>query len=133
LFPIVSPLAAELGRLRGNTTWEHGYCPNCGNWPLLGEQRGLEQLRYLRCGLCAGEWQIDRLVCPFCGTREAANLGYLHVEGADHQRAATCDSCHSYVKVLASLGPLSPLDLIVEDLATLHLDMIALERGYMGP
>lgn len=133
LFPIVSPLVAELAQLRSNIAWQHGDCPNCGGPPLLGEHRGLEQLRYLRCGLCASEWQIDRLLCPFCGTREAADLGYLHVEGADHQRAATCDSCRGYVKVLASLGPFTPLDLIVEDLATLHLDMIALERGYTAP
>ena len=34
-------------------TWPHGYCPTCGSWPLLAESRGLEQLRLLRCGLCA--------------------------------------------------------------------------------
>src|SRR5437870_5924262 len=32
--------------------WERGYCPTCGSWPLLGEFRGLEQSRFLRCGLC---------------------------------------------------------------------------------
>jgi FdhE protein len=133
LFPALTQLAAELAPLRGAATWAPTYCPTCGSWPLLGEHRGLEQLRYLRCGLCAAEWQVDRLLCPFCGTREHADLGYLHVEGADHQRAVTCEQCRGYLKVLATLGPLKPLDLLVQDLATLPLDMIALERGYATP
>ena len=130
LFPALTQLSAELASLRGAAAWAQTYCPNCGGWPLLGEHRGLEQLRYLRCGLCAGDWQADRLLCPFCGTRDHADLGYLHVEDADHERAVTCEQCHGYLKVLASLAPLTPLDLVVRDLATLHLDMIALERGY---
>jgi FdhE protein len=130
LFPMLTRLSAELAPLRDAAAWKQTYCPNCGGWPLLGEHRGLEQLRYLRCGLCGGDWQVDRLLCPFCGTREHADLGYLHVEGADHERAVTCEHCNGYLKVLASLAPLAPLDLVVQDLATLHLDMIALERGY---
>ena len=130
LFPILTPLAPELAQLRENIAWAHGNCPNCGHPPLLGEHRGLEQLRYLRCGLCAGAWQSDRLLCPFCGTRDHNDLSYLHVDGADHERTVTCEQCHGYLKVLASLGAFSPLDLLVEDLATVHLDMIALERGY---
>jgi len=130
LFPALTRLSAELAPLRGAAIWAQTYCPHCGSRPLLGEHRGLEQLRYLRCGVCAGDWQVDRLLCPFCRTREHADLGYLHVEDADHERAVTCEQCHGYLKVLASLAPLTPLDLVVRDLATLHLDMIALERGY---
>ncbi len=133
LFPALTQLAAELAPKPGAAAWGHGYCPVCGSWPLLAEQRGLEQLRYLRCGLCAAEWQADRLRCAFCGTRDHEQLGYLHVEGAEHERAATCEQCRGYLKVLASLAPLAPLELVVQDLATLHLDMIALERGYMAP
>ncbi len=133
LFPALTGLAAELAPLHSAGAWDPGYCPTCGSWPLLAEHRGLEQLRYLRCRLCASEWQVDRLLCPFCGSREHDELGYLQVEGADHERAATCESCRGYLKVLASLAPLAPLDLVVQDLATLHLDMIAIERGYMAP
>jgi len=131
LFPALTRLSADLAELRGVTAWAQSYCPICGNQPLLGEHRGLEQLRYLRCGLCAAEWQVDRLLCPFCGTRDHAALGYLHVEDADHERAVTCEHCHGYLKVLASLAPLTPLELVVRDIATLHLDMVALERGYI--
>lgn len=133
LLPGLSQLAGELAPGRGAPAWPHCYCPICGSWPLLAEQRGLEQLRYLRCGLCAAGWQADRQLCPFCGNRNHQRLGYQHIAGADHERAATCEECRGYLKVLASLAPLTPLELIVRDLATLPLDMIALERGYLAP
>lgn len=129
LFGTLSDLAARLAPLRDGP-WGHGYCPTCGAWPLLAEQRGLEQQRYLRCGLCAGSWGSDRLRCPFCGNRDHTELGYLFLDGKEQQRAATCDSCHGYIKVLTSLTPIPPYELAVRDLATLHLDMAALERGY---
>jgi FdhE protein len=133
LFPSLEQLAAQLAPLRADSAWRQGYCPTCGSWPLLGEYRGLEQARVLRCGLCATEWPIDRLVCPFCGSRDHKDLGYLHVEGDEHIRAATCERCLGYVKTLATLGPIPAIELAVHDLATIHLDLIAVERGYAAP
>jgi FdhE protein len=133
LFPALAPLAAKLATLQSTGAWGRGYCPSCGNWPLLGEHRGLEQARFLRCGLCAASWAVDRIFCPFCGTRDHQHLHFLHVEGADQQRAVTCDNCQGYLKVLASLVPIPAAELAVQDVATLHLDMVALERGYAAP
>jgi FdhE protein len=133
LFPALEQLARQLAPLRGAATWQQGYCPTCGGWPLLGEYRGLEQTRFLRCGLCATEWAVDRLLCPFCGSRSHENLGYLYVEGDEHKRAATCDNCRGYVKMLATLAPIPAAELAIHDLATIHLDMVALERGYAAP
>jgi FdhE protein len=133
LFPSLERLAAQLGPLRASAAWQQGYCPICGSWPLLGEHRGLEQTRFLRCGLCATEWPVDRLLCPFCGSRDHQDLGYLHVEGQEQQRVITCERCRGYLKVLATLAPISPLELAVYDLGTLHLDMVAFERGYAAP
>jgi FdhE protein len=133
LFPALLPLATELAKLQSAGVWGHGYCPICGSWPLLGEHRGLEQARFLRCGLCAASWPVDRIMCPYCETRDHQQLSYLHVEGADQQRAVTCDNCQGYIKVLASLAPIPAAELAVHDVATLHLDMVALERGYAAP
>jgi len=131
LFPVLSSLCNVLSPLQQAARWEQGYCRVCGSWPLLGEFRGLEQLRFLRCALCAGEWEFPRLRCPFCGTRDHQLLGYLHVEGEETKyRAATCEHCHGYVKILSTLTPLSPPQLLVADLATTHLDLVAAERGY---
>jgi FdhE protein len=87
----------------------------------------------LRCGLCASGWAVDRLLCPFCGSRDHEDLGYLYAEGDEHRRAGTCERCRGYVKMLATLSAIPPAELPVHDLATLHLDMIALERGYSPP
>jgi FdhE protein len=131
LFPVFSQINASVTPLYQGTRWSHGYCPTCGSWPLLGEFRGLEQTRFLRCGLCAADWEFARLACPFCGTRDHRQLGYFHVEGEEaRQRAATCNACRGYVKMRATLTPLKPLELLVADAATLHLDLAAAERGY---
>jgi FdhE protein len=133
LFPALEQLAAQLAPLRGLAAWQAGYCPTCGSWPLLSEYRGLDQARFLRCGLCATEWSLDRQLCPFCGCRDHQQLGYLHIEGDLQKRAATCEQCQCYNKTLATLVPIPPIELAVDDLATIHLDIIALEHGYLAP
>jgi FdhE protein len=132
-FPVLAKIAQAWhgGDSRGTPSWDYGYCPTCGSWPLLGEFRGLEQIRFLRCGLCASGWQFARLRCPFCDNRDHRQLGYFHVEGEESRyRAATCDACHGYVKMVSTLDALSAPQLLVADLATLHLDLAAGERGY---
>jgi len=134
LLPCLEQVTTHLAPLRANQPWNHGYCPTCGAWPVLAEQRGLEQLRYLRCGLCADAWEVDRLWCPFCTNRDHTLLGYLYVEGDEQkQRVATCDACQSYVKLRSTLTPFTPLQLLVEELALLHLDLLAMEKGYVSP
>jgi formate dehydrogenase maturation protein FdhE len=74
------------------------------------------------------------LLCPFCGTRDHRLLGYLHVEGEEAQyRAATCDTCRGYVKMLSTLTALTGPQLLVAELAMLHLDLAALQRNYLPP
>jgi FdhE protein len=133
LLPSLAALHAALAPLVDGTAWPHGCCPTCGSWPLLGEYRGLEQRRVLRCGLCAAEWELPRLLCPFCGTRDHRLLGYFSVEGEEGRcRATTCDACRCYVKMTATLQPLALPQLLVTDVATLHLDLAAAERGFTG-
>jgi FdhE protein len=133
LFPVFTALAASLAELRSGMAWEQGYCPTCGYWPLLGEFRGLEQTRFLRCGLCADGWEVTRLWCSFCENRDHEQLGFLQVEGEESAyRVATCDVCRGYVKMVTTLTPLPPLQLLVADAVTLHLDLAASERGYLA-
>jgi len=134
LMPQLCRHRAGLASLLQGVSWQHGFCPICGSWPKLGEYRGLEQTRFLRCGLCAAEWEFPRLCCPFCGCKDHRKLGYLHVEGEQGKyRATTCDECHQYVKMVSSLIALKPLQILVTDLATMHLDLIAADRGYFQP
>jgi len=133
-FPALARLTQSCKEYYQNSSWENGYCPNCGSWPLLGEARGLEQDRILRCGLCAAGWKVDRLFCPFCGNRDHRTLGYLHLEGEeDHYRAGSCEACQGYVKWVTAMFALSEPQLLVADLATVHLDLAAAERGFFVP
>ncbi len=114
-------------------TWAEGYCPICGDWPSLAETRGLDGQRRLRCGRCGGDWRTERLRCPFCGERGHENLGSLVSEGREPQAVDVCERCRHYVKTLTALVPVRPEDVFLHDLATLVLDVIALERGYRRP
>jgi FdhE protein len=129
LFPLLVPISAALPP--PGPAWGRGYCPACGSWPLLGEFRGLEQVRWLRCGLCAAGWEFPRLACPFCDNRDHHQLGFLHVEGDEgRRRVATCEACRGCVRMLATLGPLAPAQLLVAEVALLHLELAAAGLGY---
>jgi FdhE protein len=134
LFPWLSRVSAQLTALRDGTPWQQGYCPTCGSWPLLGEYRGLDQTRYLRCGLCAAGWEVPRLLCPFCGTRDHEKLGYFYPEEEPTRfRVTTCEECRGYVKTATTLQPLNPPQLLLTDVITLDLDLAAAARGYVVP
>jgi FdhE protein len=134
LFPDLVALRGGLEPLLAAGPWEQGYCPVCGSFPKLGEYRGLEQVRFLRCGLCAAQWQFPRLRCPGCGNGDHRQLSYLHVAGEEGKcRAATCEACRQYVKMVSTLGPLSPPMLLATDVATVHLDLLAAEQGFSPP
>src|SRR5205085_6127533 len=132
--PLLAQIAERFEPVVQDAGWDRGNCPVCGSWPLLGEFRGLTQSRFLRCGLCAASWEFARLRCPFCDERDHRQLGYLHAEGEqDRCRAATCDTCRGYVKMVSTLSTLSVPFLLVEDVATLHLDLAAADRAYCVP
>jgi len=134
LFPTFVTISAGLESMLPASAWTRGYCPVCGSFPKLGEFRGLEQTRFLRCNLCAAGWQFPRLSCPCCGNQDHRQLGYLHVEGEEGKcRANTCEECRQYVKMVSTLWPLSPLQLLVKDVATVHLDLLATDKGYSPP
>ena len=131
LFPAFTALEAALAPLYDGAAWGRGDCPVCGARPLLGEFRGLDQARRLRCGLCAADWPAARQWCPLCDNRDHETLHFLHRDGEEARcRAALCDACRGCVKMLSTLSPLSPLMLLVADAATLHLDLAAAEQGY---
>lgn len=112
--------------------WQRGQCPICGSPPALTEIQGKEGARRLRCAMCGADWPYPRLQCAFCGNKDYKSLGYISVQGEeDKYRVQTCDICRGYLKVVVTFDP-TPVDqLTVEDLATLHLDLIAVEREFM--
>jgi FdhE protein len=131
------PLLQPCGRLLQSkipADWSAGYCPICAAWPLMAERRGLDRSRRLRCGRCAADWEVPWLYCIYCDEREHTRLGTLvDSESGDMLKVETCDSCGGYLKSLATLQRFPPLDLVLRDLETVELDLVALERGYVRP
>lgn len=116
----------------GPGEWRRGECPVCGNSPLLAEIQGKDGERRLRCGACGADWHYPRLQCAFCANTDYKTLGYLTVDGEEEKyHLQTCDQCRRYLKIIATFD-LTPTELlIVKDLATLHLDLIAMQAGFI--
>jgi FdhE protein len=120
------------GTLAG-AAWQRGYCPICGAWPLLGELRGLELAEFLRCSGCAVAWRWQRLACPYCGNDDYRTLQTLQLEGEQRFRINVCEQCKGYLKVGNAFDPLPAALLPLDDTASMHLDVVAIERGYRRP
>lgn len=110
--------------------WPHGYCPVCGAWPAFAELCGVERSRYLRCARCGSAWRSQLLSCPYCGNTDHALLGSLVAERCVIE---TCERCRGYVKTFTRLRPSAPEQGLVDDLASVELDIAAKQRGYLRP
>ena len=115
-------------------SWTEGYCPVCGAWPAFAEVRGIERSRYLRCGRCGGGWQAQCLSCSYCGMTDHEELVSLVPEKSGSNAAIdACKRCLGYVKTFTTLQGSPPANVMVDDLASVDLDIAALEQGYRRP
>jgi FdhE protein len=74
------------------------------------------------------------LKCPCCATTDHAQLLTLVPRGSDSRGAIeACTSCERYTKVVTVLQGCAPGSVFIEDLATVELDLAALEAGYRRP
>ena len=114
--------------------WTEGYCPVCGAWPAFAEVRGIERSRYFRCGRCGGEWQARCLFCPYCGMTDHNELVSLVPEQSGSNSVIDAfNRCLGYAKTFTTLQGSPPAKILLDDLATAHLDIAALEQGYKRP
>ena len=62
-------------------------------------------------------------------------LGYRpsHRNEVADRRLQLCGVCGGYVKVMATAAPIQFPLVAIEDLASMDLDMVAIERRYMRP
>ena len=111
--------------------WVEGTCPVCGSFPSIAELRGEEGKRYLVCPDCSMEWAFERIKCPFCNIDEQKKIEYFSPEKEPWYRVMLCKGCNHYLKVLDYREMEKPPVFEVEQLATLHLDVIAKKEGYV--
>jgi formate dehydrogenase accessory protein FdhE len=120
--------------------WSGAACPACGGVPqvsVIREESGefmAGSPRYLVCGRCALWWGFARATCPWCGEDDSRRVGAFSPEGERWVRIDACDSCRSYMKSFDLRDPggrnVVPL---VDDVATLTLDVWAHEKGLRRP
>jgi formate dehydrogenase accessory protein FdhE len=106
-------------------------CPLCGGKPIVGVLRpeGDGAKKSLVCMLCAHEWAFRRIYCPACGEEREPQMAYYSAPEMAHVRVDVCDTCHTYLKSidLTKTGLAVP---VVDELATIPLDLWAREHGY---
>jgi FdhE protein len=133
---LTTSLSAALERCREQgltsnvASWNHGYCPICGGLPAIAELSGEEGKKCLHCSLCGYRWAFQRLTCIHCGNTDHETLGYFTAAGETGCRVDICRKCSGYLKVVDSRERGENLPLEIEDVATLHLDLLAAKEGF---
>ena len=128
--PWLERYAERLSPKVGEEKWHEGCCPVCGGFPCFAEIFGQENQRRLFCQDCGAAWRFPRLQCPFCGIGDQEKLEYFKPDGEPEYRVMLCRACKSYIKTADFREFSDGLVPEVEHPATLHLDIIARERGY---
>jgi formate dehydrogenase maturation protein FdhE len=106
-------------------------CPLCGGKPAVGVLRseGDGAKKSLICMLCAHEWLFRRIYCPACGEEREPQMAYYSAPEIAHVRVDVCDTCHTYLKSI-DLTKTGLAVAVVDELATIPLDLWAREHGY---
>jgi FdhE protein len=124
----LSPVVDAFASWRDEERWLRSYCPTCGSLPgmaqLVGHDPG--RLRLLSCACCGTRWRYRRTGCPFCASVEDHRLAAVAVEGEGGLRIDYCESCDGYLKTYDGEGNER---LLLADWTSLHLDIIARDRG----
>ena len=111
--------------------WDRGFCPACGSWPAVAE--GAAGSHILRCSFCAAAWQLSSYRCLYCGNDRDSFVTAAPDPEQPTRRLQLCGECGGYAKVLDLAAPIEFPMTAVEDLASMDLDMVAIERKYLKP
>lgn len=130
LRPYLEAVSSRYADAIARARWSEGYCPVCGREPKIGQLKDEEGRRFLFCSQCGLKWNFNRIKCPFCGNEDQQTLAYFSIEGEEKYRVDVCNKCRRYVKIVDFRELKEEPNLDVEDIATLHLDILADEEGY---
>jgi FdhE protein len=122
--------AREEGLQAESKEWVHGTCPLCGSLPAMSELYGEDGKRRVHCSTCATAWDFPRLRCTFCDNSDPSTLEYFTAEGESSCRVDICRLCSCYIKTVDSRQVEGELPMDLEDIATIHLDLLAQREGF---
>ncbi|MGH9246576.1 MAG: formate dehydrogenase accessory protein FdhE [Acidimicrobiales bacterium] len=133
-------LAARAHGPVSDDEWRGAACPMCGGPPqasAIAEESGefmAGSPRSLVCGRCATWWSYPRITCPSCGEEDPRRAESFLPGDRRWVRVDACETCRGYVKSFdlreQGAGDVVPL---VDDIATLALDVWAQDRGFTRP
>jgi FdhE protein len=95
----------------------------------MAELSGDEGKRRLSCSACFFRWPFPRIQCPYCGNADPDTLSYF-TAGDGPTRVGVCRKCSRYLKTRDARIGNADVPLEAEDLATLHLDLLAGKEGF---
>ncbi|MGI9521412.1 MAG: formate dehydrogenase accessory protein FdhE [Hyphomicrobiaceae bacterium] len=110
-------------------TWRRVCCPFCGSLPSLNLLDGEPVQRLSLCSRCGFQWPVDRLACSICGDKDKEARSYFYSEEVQACRIDICEARQRYIKTI-DLREIDVADPCLEDLATHHLDVTAITKGY---
>ena len=124
----LSPVVDAFAEWRDEEQWLRGYCPICGSLPAMAQLAGIDpgRARFLSCGCCGARWRFRRTGCLFCENKDDLRLAVMAIEGEAGLRIDYCRSCGGYIKTCCS-GEIDQF--LMQDWTSLHLDIIARDRG----
>ncbi|HET9646465.1 MAG TPA: formate dehydrogenase accessory protein FdhE [Burkholderiaceae bacterium] len=140
-----SRLVAESARayegMRGGVFGRVGdatICPCCGSRPTASVLRiggAASGQRYLHCSLCQAEWHMVRIKCGRCENTRGINFQQLEAATREDDasepaavRVECCPECKHYLKLVA-MDKDPNVEPVADDLASLTLDLLAIESG----
>lgn len=136
LKPFFEAYAQKIKGLVEQDRWVNNICPVCGSEPVIGmmkdfPEKGMEGGRFLVCSLCGFDWWYKRLACPYCGIEKGEKVRHFTTPSEGKAfRVEVCDECKRYIKTIDTKIYGNEIVPLIEDIATLHLDIIAEKEGY---
>jgi len=124
LQPYVQYLAERWHVEVGGLMEGSGSCPFCSRAPIVSV---LDGQRRLVCSLCSHEWTFADKNCPGC---HGDKLETLRHRSYPHLRVEACTSCGHYLKTVDLRKDPSAVPL-VDELASMELDRLAREKGFV--
>jgi FdhE protein len=112
--------------------WDRGFCPACGSWPAIIEG-AMHGAHVLVCSFCAARWRLASYRCVYCGNDTDSFVTAAPDPDRPGRRVQLCGECGGYAKGLDVPEPIAFPLAAIEDLASMDLDMIAIERKYLKP
>ena len=81
------------------------------------------------CGFCLREYPAPRLGCPACGEKQFDKLAVYQADEFPGARIDACETCQAYIKIIDLTKDATAVP-VVDDIATLTLDLWAREQGF---